>query len=231
MKLHEIFESKEMLFLEAKDKKLYLGTLRIPLALADVKNGNGRIYSSALLKREMHRMDEKASKGMVAGMLDHDVGGLTKLDKISHAFTSFEFDEKEKIAYGTAKILNTSKGRDLEILLDAVPVGASTVGRGTIGVGGNVLDDYQMKSADLVSNPSSGIHISGKNLMESLNTLVERHENGEVVDDPQVSVALIMERQHAGYYKLEKEKKTIKAVKNDLTEEERRIAGGPRITE
>jgi len=118
----------------------------------------------------------------------------------------------------------------LTLIKSGVKCGASTVGIGKVNAGGIVEDNYDMKSADIVHTPSSGMHI-GPAMLESLNSALESGNNDQKKQDPKVNVLLLQEQRAAGYYKLEKEKKTIEAVKDGLTFEERRIAGGKRIIE
>ena len=98
-KIEDVFES-DIEISEAKDKKLFLANLTVPLAKGDVENGNKRTYPTALLKREMAKMNLKTKLGPVPGMLRHNPGGVLELDKVSHVFTEFFFDNKDNIAYG-----------------------------------------------------------------------------------------------------------------------------------
>ena len=230
IEIKDIFES-DIELSEAKDKKLFLANLTVPLAKGDVENGNKRTYSSALLKREMGKMNIKLKLGPVPGMLRHNPDGVIALDKVSHVFTEFFFNDKDKTAYGKARILNTTKGKDLHTLIQSgVKCGASTVGHGTVNAGGVVETDYDMRTADIVHTPSSKMFI-GPAMLESLNSALESGNEGLKKKDPKVNILLLQEQRAAGYYKLEKEKKTIEAVKDGLTFEERKIAGGKRIIE
>lgn len=223
MKLQEFFESQETVFLEAKEPKLYLGTLRIPLSKADTPNKNKRTYSSALLQREMERMNTKVKEGKIPGMLEHNPKGVIALDKVSHVFTEFSYDKEEGIAYGIAKILSTTRGKDLHTLIKSgVQLGASTVGTGTVGVSGAVLDDFELKSADIVHSPSSQMYI-GPELLESLNTALESENK-----NPQMKAILLQEQRAAGYFEpAKKDEDKKRKIPEGMSAQELKDAGGP----
>lgn len=174
-KIQEIFESKLQLC-EETDSKYFLGTLRFSFAKGDWKNRNGRIYPSALLKREVEKMKVRLKESPVGGMLEHDPAGLVKLDRISHVITNLEWDEAQKLAFAEAKILQTTKGQDLKVLLHSVPLGASMFGHGEVGKFGRIEDDYALEGIDLVSKPSFGniAKVSSANLIESGNSMIEK---------------------------------------------------------
>jgi len=176
MDLHEIFSKSNLIFEAAKDGGRdggILGRLKFDFITADRKNDNNRIYSSDLLTKEIGRFKEHLRTSKIAGQLNHPVtGGHTELDKISHVITDVDFDPETKKGVATSAILNTSKGRDLKVLLDAnVPFGASVRGRGKVDASGKIDDDYQLFSIDLVSSPSFGddTMITKANLIESGN--------------------------------------------------------------
>jgi len=177
-KLYEILESDLEFLEEGKDSNWYLGTLRFSFAKGDFKNGNGRIYGSSLLQREVARMNTKIKESPISGMLEHDPGGFSRLDKVSHVITKATWDETKKEAWAEAKILRTQKGQDLKVLLNTVKLGASMVGHGTVGKDGIIEDDFELKSCDLVANPSFGKHteVNADNLIESLNTKLQKEE-------------------------------------------------------
>jgi len=183
-KLVEIIES-DLQLEEAPDSNWYLGTLKFAFAKGDFKNANGRIYNSSLLQREVARLNTKIKESPISGMLEHNPEGLVRLDRVSHVITKATWDETNKSAWAEAKILKTQKGQDLKVLLNTVSLGASMVGYGSVSKDGVIEADYEIKSIDLVANPSFGKHaqVSGDNLIESLNSVLEQN------DDRQVKIA------------------------------------------
>lgn len=174
-KIREIFESELELQDEGVELKYFIGKLRFSFARGDWKNKNGRIYPSALLKRETQRMQKRIKESPISGMIEHDPQGLIRLDRISHVITSIDWNDKEKMCWAEAQILRTTKGRDLRVLLNTVQLGASMVGHGDV-IDGIVQDTYEMQSIDLVSSPSFGdiAQVSASNLIESGNSVFEK---------------------------------------------------------
>lgn len=218
-KLYEIMPTEGMVLLESNDKN-YIGTLRFPFVVGDVENRNKRIYSSSLLQREIGKINERLKTSKIAGMLEHNkLDGKQQLDRVSHVFTKFEWDEKKHTGFAQAKILNTNKGRDLKVLLKTTDLGASLTGHGTVGVDGNICDDFKLNSVDLVSNPSFGdaTKVSGEHLIESLNSLIEK-------DQSLKKAFLIQEQRAAGYFEPKKEEKKIP---EGMSSSELLAAGGP----
>ncbi len=198
-KIRELYESELLLLDEGTAPKYFLGTLKFSFAKADTRNKNGRIYPASLLQRECRRMIKKINKSPIAGMLEHDPAGLIRLDRISHIITGLEWDNQSKTTWAEAKILKTQKGQDLLVLLNCVRLGASMVGHGEV-FDGIVQDSYEMKSIDLVSDPSFGkdAEVSSSNLIESGNGILTRELDKN--DDLDVRYfILIAEAKHIGH--------------------------------
>ncbi|MFC2163626.1 hypothetical protein ACFLT2_01365 [Acidobacteriota bacterium] len=185
-----------------KEQNHILRRLIFPFAVADKENLNKRTYPSALLKREVAKMNKRIEDSKIAGTLEHPSDGLTKLGEVSHFIESLEFDDVQKVAFGTAAILNTTKGKDVLTLLQAgLKMGVSMRGFGTV-TDGKVQDDYSLSSIDIVTSGSFGkdVEISDMNLHESLNSRLEREKTH--------SSSLYREALMAGYDKSFKEWKT-----------------------
>ncbi len=176
-----------------KEQNHILRRLIFPFAVADKENLNKRTYSSALLKREVAKMNKRIEDSKIAGTLEHPVDGLTRLGDVSHFIEKVEWDDEQKVAFGTAAILNTTKGKDVLTLLQAgLKMGVSMRGFGTV-TDGKVQDDYGLASIDIVTAGSFGkeVEISDMNLHESLNTRLEK--------ETQNLPALFQEARLAGY--------------------------------
>lgn len=162
----------------SESDKLILRRMSFPFAIADKENSNGRTYPSALLKREVQRMNDKIKDSKIAGCVEHPVDGITKLGDVSHFIEELEFDENSKTARATASILGTQKGKDVLTLLQAgMRMGVSMRGFGTVGDDGEVQDDYALTSIDIVTGPAcEDAKLSDMNLHESLNSKLEREK-------------------------------------------------------
>lgn len=178
MKLHEILTQKEAdLRLDEKAEDGVIGKLRYTFILGDKENANKRTYGADLAKA-VGAFKKGLKEKNVAGQLNHpSMSSHTELDKISHVITDVEWDEKTKKGIATSAILDTSKGKDLKVLIDNnIPLGASVRGRGEIDDQGRVMPDYELLSIDLVSAPSYGkdTMITKANLIESANSVFEQ---------------------------------------------------------
>ena len=178
----------------AESENLILRRMSFPFAIGDKENSNKRTYPSALLKREVQRMNDKIKDSKIAGTLEHPDDGITKLGDVSHFIESLEYNENSKTARGTAAVIATTKGRDVLTLLQAgLKMGVSMRGIGTV-TDGVVKDDYSLQAIDIVTSGSFGkdVEISDMNLHESLNTKLER-------ENEKNHPALFAEARLAGY--------------------------------
>jgi len=160
MRILEILEAKITVTEKTADDKNFLASISFVASLGDKLNLNGRLYPSAILKREAEKFGKR-----VSGQLNHPDDGNSELDKVSHTIEKLWFDDKKKALMATAKVLKTTSGRDLMRLINAgVSLGASTRGYGDMikkqDDDGNdyaeISDDYKLGSIDLVSAPSFG---------------------------------------------------------------------------
>jgi len=179
MELRENFESKFIMeeLPEAASKSI-AARLRYPFIIGDKMNGNGRIYPSRILKREISRMMERIAESGVAGQLNHPVSGSTELDRVSHIITDLSWIESERKGVALSSILRTSKGQDLIVMLKSgLKLGASVRGYGNVAASGEVQDDYKLESIDIVLGPSFGkdVEISSQNLIESGNQYLSKN--------------------------------------------------------
>lgn len=178
MNLIEILTQNEAdLRLDERAEDGIIGKLKYTFILGDIENANKRKYGSDLLLKAISDFKKGLKEKNVAGQLNHPgMSSHTELDKISHVITDIEWDDKDKKGIATSAILDTTKGKDLKVLIDNdVPLGASVRGRGQVDSLGNVKDDYELLSIDLVSAPSYGkdTMISRANLIESGNSFFE----------------------------------------------------------
>ena len=206
----DIFEV-EFQLRDKKDKNI-IGQLHFPFVKSDFKNANGRTYPESIIKRETEKMRQRLSKSSIAGQLGHSPEGFAKLDKMSHVVTDVQYDEKSKKAYATCEILNTSRGRDLKVLLHKVStMGASIVGKGNVK-DGVVEDNFELMQIDLVSNPSFGkeTNVSADNFFESANLHFEK--------DPKMEDFYRILKEKNGNVTLKDVEKTTKPQKSLISE-------------
>ena len=126
----------------------------------NIKNRNGRLYSTDILSKEVNRyMEQNVSKGRAYGELGHPDGPGINLDRVSHIITELKQDGDNFI--GKAKISNTPMGTIARGLIeDGAQLGVSSRGMGSIkerkdGVM-EVQDDFWLATAaDIVADPSA----------------------------------------------------------------------------
>jgi hypothetical protein len=151
----------EVSFTEKEDpaKKDVLGTVECPFIVCDVKNTNGRSYPAAIVKNEVARVQKRLKEGHYPfGSGEHPEGAEVKIGDISHRIVSLHFDEKTRRAVAKLEILNTSKGRDLAVILRKGKVGVSARGVGNTRPGvmsdQEICADYQLHGVDFTLSPS-----------------------------------------------------------------------------
>ncbi len=126
---------------------------------ADEANKNNRIYSKAILEREMQRLGESIASRSLLGELDHPMQyDNVKLSNVSHLVTKLEMKGSEMI--GEAEILGTPAGQIIKSLIEGgVAVGISSRGSGSLSedAQGNkfVNEDFKLTTFDLVADPST----------------------------------------------------------------------------
>jgi len=151
----DIFESTHK-WTEAKDSR-FLGTLVFSWGRSDVFNKNHRYYPHKVFTSAVNGLNTRIEKANVPGQVDHPIGGgSTRLADVSHILTKVWMD-KNKVAWAEAKFLKTQKAKDaLEIIKSDVKIGASLRGFGEIDKEGKVKSGLEIKTVDLVVDPSFG---------------------------------------------------------------------------
>jgi hypothetical protein len=125
---------------------------------SDVKNRNGRVYPSGILKKECGRyITEYVEKGRAMGELNHPTGPTVNLDRVSHMIKTLHEDGKN--VYGKAKVLDTPMGRIVKNLIDeGAQLGVSTRGMGSLRPKNGyqeVQEDFMLAAIDIVADPSA----------------------------------------------------------------------------
>ena len=124
---------------------------------ADAKNGNGRVYSIDILKREAKNYNKLIKERRALGELDHPESSVVNLQNCSHLVTEVWFDGNDMM--GKIKALSTPSGEILKSLIKSgVQVGISSRGLGSVEErSGNtyVQEDFQLICFDIVADPST----------------------------------------------------------------------------
>jgi hypothetical protein len=122
------------------------------------KNHNGRIYPSAVLRREVEKYQEVIRERRALGELDHPEEAVINLKNVSHNVVECHWEGQNVI--GTIEILTTPSGNIArELVKNNVRLGISSRGLGSVKqIGENtveVQDDFELLCFDLVSSPST----------------------------------------------------------------------------
>jgi len=143
-------------------KKTYLRGL---FQHGGIRNGNGRLYPTPILEREIQKNKEKVEKRNMLGELDHPTEGKIHLDKVSHCVTELNMEPDGKVL-GAVEIFDgpdkeggTPKGRILGSLINrGIQLGISSRGFGSTKETGDVnevQDDFKLITFDIVADPST----------------------------------------------------------------------------
>jgi hypothetical protein len=157
MEYKDIFESAVRV-VEGKSRKSgFLDDIEFPWGRSDVFNKNHRYYPHKTFTAAVTGLNNRIGKANVPGQVDHPLGGgSTRLGDVSHILTKVWMDEN-KVAWARASILDTQKGRDtLKIIKSGVTIGASLRGYGEVDKDGKVKPGLEVKTVDLVVDPSFG---------------------------------------------------------------------------
>ena len=142
---------------------------------AIAKNGNGRVYPLAVLKREMKNYMKLIKERRSLGELDHPESSVVNLQNCSHMVTDMWFEGNDLM--GKIKALSTPTGELLKSLIKSgVQVGISSRGLGSVKEEGGetiVEDDFQLICFDIVADPSTKGAFMKPSLRENNNSYKE----------------------------------------------------------
>tara|TARA_R110000824_G_scaffold54109_6_gene149470 strand:- start:2743 stop:3324 length:582 start_codon:yes stop_codon:yes gene_type:complete len=121
------------------------------------KNGNGRVYGTKTLLREVENYKKIVRENRSYGELDHPDSSVVELKNASHIIVDISMEGDG--VFGTLKILNTPSGKIAQqIVKDGGSMGISSRGLGSTRQEGDttiVEDDFQLICFDLVSEAST----------------------------------------------------------------------------
>ena len=120
-------------------------------------NGNNRIYTEDVLRREAENYKKLVQERRALGELDHPDQSVINLRNVSHLVTEIWWDKNNLM--GKIQVLNTPSGQVLKSLVEAnVKIGISSRGTGSVREsreGTIVEDDFSLICFDIVSEPST----------------------------------------------------------------------------
>ena len=125
---------------------------------ADVKNGNGRVYSRKILEREIESYKRLIREKRALGETDHPETDEVILTRASHIIEDIWWEGND--VWGKIRILKKHPaGKVLESLIEeGVQLGISSRGVGSItetNEGIKVDDDFRLICFDVVHEPST----------------------------------------------------------------------------
>jgi hypothetical protein len=123
----------------------------------DRKNGNGRVYPTGVLSREIDNYKQMVKDMRALGELDHPESSIINLNNVSHLVLDVWMEGK--VVMGKLKVLDTPSGKILRSLIEGgAQLGISSRGLGSVEQKGGktmVQDDFQLICFDIVSDPST----------------------------------------------------------------------------
>mgnify|MGYP005620095725 CR=1 FL=1 len=162
----------------------------------DLKNRNGRMYSSEILEKEMVRYNKDFIETKRAlGELGHPDGPAINGDRVSHLITEMRREGSNFI--GKAKILGTPMGEIVKTLMDeGVLFGVSTRGLGSVKMNKEgimeVQNDFHLATVDIVTDPS-GPNCFVNGVMENVEYYYDIAANSWLPAGKQEEVAQVVE--------------------------------------
>jgi len=118
-----------------------------------VRNKNNRIYEEKEVLPHINELTEKVKSGKLLGELDHPKDFDISLSNVSHVVESLEYDQQKKQVIGRIRLLNTSKGKEAQSLInDGIPLHISSRAAGTVDENGKVKIK-KFFTYDLVADP------------------------------------------------------------------------------
>ncbi len=143
-------------------------TIEFAFMQSDVANANGRLYPRKTVERAVAAADQQAKRLIVFGA-DRHVDDFN-VDDVSHQLLGL-WVEKDGTAWAKAKILPTSRGKNLStIIRNGGRVGVSLKGFGSVTQKesvGIVGDDFVLSQIDFCLSPSFNTFVGADAITES----------------------------------------------------------------
>jgi hypothetical protein len=151
---------------------------RAPALKLDTPTSNKRFYKTEAVKKAVEKL--MAKENSIFGANYHPEH--MELNDVSHILTKLEVDEKSGFLMAEGEVLNTARGRDLKVVLDAgAKVGLSIRGRGDVDKEG-VVENFELFGVDAVLNPASpNCHLHKGAMFES----------ADLTDEPDLDISTL----------------------------------------
>jgi hypothetical protein len=178
MKLTEILMTEKLRLDEGEG----LTRMHFMVLCGDQPTGNGRTYSSRLLKGVADKFNATIERSPSYGGTAHPKPGETlEVDDVSHRIDGLEWDEDEKKLFANILLLDTKKGQNLRAILKAGgQLGVSARGEGQVENG--QVKDYVMKGIDFTLSPANeGSWVSSRDMCFESAALDERYGDEAVL--------------------------------------------------
>jgi hypothetical protein len=150
MKLFETFGTRVQLVEGTGQDSI---TISAPFAVGDLKNRNGRTYPSALLEREISRLQKmiRAGESIYSGAGHPEGKAQIEVPQVSHIIRELWWNQEEKTAYLNADLLPTESGKAVAVILkNNGSLFLSMRGLGNINKAGTVQEGFQLLGCDIV---------------------------------------------------------------------------------
>jgi len=133
------------------DEKTGLSTItaEVKWQAADLINANKRLYSRAILEREIARLSPKVAEGEIFGAAFHPEKAA-EIPDVSHVWRSIAMESTGECT-GIVEVLPTSRGKDVQIVMRAGKIGLSSRGSGTFSTKERKLDDGSIEKYDEIN--------------------------------------------------------------------------------
>ena len=107
------------LLTEAEKKFVSAGGMMLSgmMQMAEVENGNQRVYPQSILEREVQNYKKLVQDNRALGELDHPEESIINLRNVSHQITDIWMEENKVM--GKMKVLDTPSGNILRSLVDS----------------------------------------------------------------------------------------------------------------
>jgi len=140
--------------------------LRFPFLEANKPTSNKRLYPKAVLSKAIQEAQPQIQRSAMFGSSAHRT--QMELDDVSHLIQKLEMEGV--LAIAEAKVLPTTKGKNLQVILKHGKLGVSARGVGTVKLEKEVeivQPDYRILGVDFVTSPASGMMAGAENIVES----------------------------------------------------------------
>ena len=150
----------------------------------NMKNRNGRIYSSQLWEKQVQEYQHHINEVTVNAFGENEHPARTNVDKMKAVMRITELKFEDGVVKGRAKILNNNskETNQIKALIDeGMKIGVSSRGVGTVK--GNIVEEFKLTTFDIVTDPSDyNANLNGitESLNESMKDKTFEVKNGNI---------------------------------------------------